>query len=44
MAIEGGVILTVILGIIYFPLILKQPKYQVRDEFNEPTTVRQVSM
>lgn len=44
LAIEGGVVLTVILGVIYFPLILKRPNYQVRDEFSNPVAVRQVSV
>lgn len=44
LAIEGGVILTVILGLIYFPLILKRPNYQVRDNTSNPVAVRQVSV
>ncbi|MDR3163810.1 MAG: prolipoprotein diacylglyceryl transferase [Mycoplasmataceae bacterium] len=43
MAIEGAVILTVILGLCWFPYILRKPKYQVRDIFSEPVAVRQVS-
>ncbi len=30
LAIQGGVILTTIVGLIYFPLVLKKPKYQIR--------------
>lgn len=44
LAIEGGVILTVILGLIYFPLVLKRPNYKVRDESSNPVAVRQVSV
>jgi phosphatidylglycerol:prolipoprotein diacylglycerol transferase len=44
MAVEWGVALTVILGLIYFPLVLRNPKFQVRDEMGEPVSVRQVSM
>jgi phosphatidylglycerol:prolipoprotein diacylglycerol transferase len=43
LAVQGGVILTVILGFIYFPLVLKLPKFQVRDELGKEPVVRKVS-
>ncbi len=44
LAIEGGVVLTVIVACIWFPYILKKPKYQIRDLQVKPEVVRQVSM
>lgn len=44
MAIEGGVVLTLIFGIIYFPLILKKTKYHIRDRFSQPIVIREVSV
>ncbi len=44
LAIEGGVVLTVIAACIWFPYILRKPKYQIRDLQVKPETVRQVSM
>ncbi|MDR0674740.1 MAG: prolipoprotein diacylglyceryl transferase [Mycoplasmataceae bacterium] len=43
LAIEGGVVLTVLLACWWFPFILKYPKYQVRDFSTKPNKVRQVS-
>lgn len=43
LAIEGGVVLTVLLACWWFPFILKYPKYQVRDFSTQPNKVRQVS-
>ncbi|MDR2568238.1 MAG: prolipoprotein diacylglyceryl transferase [Mycoplasmataceae bacterium] len=42
LAVEGGVVLTVIAAMIYFPLILRLPRYQIPDPFDKH--VRQVSM
>lgn len=44
LAIEGGVMLVVIEAIIYFPLILKKPKYQIRDLSTNPQTVKKISV
>ncbi|MDR0825991.1 MAG: prolipoprotein diacylglyceryl transferase [Mycoplasmataceae bacterium] len=44
LAIEGGVVFTVIVACIWFPFILKRPSYQIRDLGVEPNMVRQVSM
>lgn len=44
LAIEWGVTLTVIVGFIYFPLVLKKPKFKVRDEFGETPQVRRASV
>ena len=46
LAIQGGVVLTVIAALIFFPLILKSNKYKVRDIKTDPQDpqVRQVSM
>ncbi len=45
LAIEGGVVLTTILGLWWFPFILKNPKYQIRDVLTDPKqpAVRQIS-
>lgn len=45
LAIEGGVVFTLLLGLWWFPFILKYPKYQVRDQLTDPQhpMVRQVS-
>lgn len=45
LAIEWGVMLTVLAAFIYFPLILKLPRYRVRDAFGvEQQNVKKVSM
>ncbi|MDE5949820.1 MAG: prolipoprotein diacylglyceryl transferase, partial [Malacoplasma sp.] len=44
LAIEGGVALTVIAAFIYFPLILKKPKYHVKTKIGKEFFVKQVSM
>lgn len=44
LAIEWGVMLTVLAAFIYFPLILKLPKYRVKDEFGVKQEVKKVSM
>lgn len=44
LAIEWGVMLTVLAAFIYFPLILKLPRYRVRDQFGEKHDVKKVSM
>lgn len=43
LAIQGAVFGAVLLGIIYFPLVLKRPKFQVRDTFGEKPVIRRVS-
>lgn len=45
LAIQGGVVATVLLACIWFPLILKRPSFRVRDELaiHKPA-IRQVSM
>lgn len=43
MAIQGGVIFTTIAGLIFFPLILEKPKYQIRTNFNGKEYVKSVS-
>jgi len=44
LAIEWGVIFTVIAAFIYFPLVLKKAKFRVRDEFGPKPEVHKVSM
>ena len=46
LAIQGGVVLTVIAALIYFPLILRVNRYKVRDIKTDPENpqVRQISM
>lgn len=44
LAIEWGVMLTVIVAFIYFPLVLKRPSYKVRDYFATEQKVKRVSM
>ncbi|MCF0218058.1 MAG: prolipoprotein diacylglyceryl transferase [Malacoplasma sp.] len=44
LAIEGGVMLTVIAAFIYFPLVLKKPKYHVKTKIGDEFFVKQVSM
>lgn len=44
LAIEGGVLLTVIAALIYFPLVLKKPKYHVKTKIGKEVYVKQVSM
>ncbi len=44
LAIEWGVMLTVLVAFIYFPLVLKLPRYRVRDSFGETHEVKKVSM
>lgn len=44
MAIQGGVLFTVIAALIWFPLILKKPKYQVKTKIGNDFFVKQVSM
>ncbi len=44
LAIEGGVAFTILIALIWFPLILKRPSYFVRDELSTKLQVRQVSM
>lgn len=44
LAIEGGVLLTVIAGLIYFPLILKKPRFHVKTKLNDKFYVKQVSV
>lgn len=44
LAIEWGVMLTVLVAFIYFPLILKRPRYRVRDYFGKEEKVKRVSM
>lgn len=44
LAIEGGVMLTVVAALIYFPLILKKPKYHVKTKIGDEVFVKQVSM
>lgn len=44
LAIQGGVLFTVIAACIYFPLILKKPKYHIKTQVNKEFYVKQVSM
>ena len=46
LAIEGGVVFTVLAALIYFPLVLRSNKYKIRDIKTNPEDpqVRQVSM
>ena len=46
MAIEGGVVLTVLLACWWFPFILKRPSFQIRDlsKDNKDPVIRRVSM
>lgn len=44
LAIQGGVLFTVLAACIYFPLILKKPKYNVKTKIGEDLYVKQVSM
>lgn len=44
MSILYAVLGTVIVGMIYFPLILRHPKYMIRDESGEKPVVRRVSI
>lgn len=43
LAIQGGVVFGLITGIIYFPLVLRLPKYHVRVEVGDKVYVRQPS-
>ncbi len=43
LAIQGGVMLTTITGLIYFPLVLRKPKYQIRTMKDGIETVKPVS-
>lgn len=44
MAIQGGILFTVIAALIWFPLILKRPKYQVKTNIDNKYYIKQVSM
>ena len=44
LAIQGGVIFTLLAACIWFPYILRKPKYNVKTKFNNNFYVRQVSM
>lgn len=44
LAIQGGVLFTVIAACIYFPLVLKKPQYHVKTKIGEQLYVKQVSM
>lgn len=44
LAIEWGILFDIIAASIYFPLVLKRPRYKVRDEFGPQPAVRRVSM
>lgn len=43
LAIEWGVLFVVVAAFIYFPLILKLPRYRVKDEFNSDHQVKRIS-
>ncbi|MGL5630236.1 MAG: prolipoprotein diacylglyceryl transferase [Mycoplasmoidaceae bacterium] len=43
LAIEGGVMAALITGLIYFPLILKFPKYQVKTLYKDKYEIKQIS-
>lgn len=43
LAIEWGIIFVVIAGAIYFPLVLKLPRYRVKDEFKSDHQVKKIS-
>lgn len=44
LAIEWGVMLTILAAFIYFPLVLRLPSYRVRDVFSVEQQVKKVSM
>lgn len=44
MAIQGGVIFTVLAAFIYFPLILRKPKYFVKTKLQDKLFVKQISL
>lgn len=44
LAIQGGILFTVIAAVIYFPLILKKPKYNVKTQIGGNIYIREVSM
>lgn len=44
LAIQGGVLFTVLAAGIYFPLVLKKPKYHVKTKIGNDMYVKQVSM
>ena len=44
MAIQGAVVACIIAGLIYFPLMLRRPKYHVRVEENESIYIRKPSL
>ncbi len=44
LAIEWGVMLTVLVAFIYFPLVLRRPSYRVKDIFSKEQKVKRVSM
>lgn len=44
LAIQGGVMFTVVAACIWFPYILRKPKYNIKTKFNNNIYVRQVSM
>jgi phosphatidylglycerol:prolipoprotein diacylglycerol transferase len=44
LSIQYGVLFTAIVAVIYFSLVLRKPKYMVRDIFATPPIVKQVSM
>lgn len=44
LAIQGGIIFTMISALIYFPLILSKPKYQIRTKHEDQFYVRKISV
>lgn len=44
LAIQGGVVAVVIVSLIYFPLILRNPKYHVRVEINNKVYIQKPSL
>lgn len=44
LAVEWGVLFCFVAGLIYFPLVLKLPRYRVRDEFGPTPEVKRVSV
>ncbi|MEG1821049.1 MAG: prolipoprotein diacylglyceryl transferase [Malacoplasma sp.] len=44
LAIQGGIIFTIIAALIYFPLVLSKAKYQVKVQSNEEFFVRKISI
>jgi prolipoprotein diacylglyceryltransferase len=44
LSIQYGVLFCALTAVIYFAIVLRKPKYMVRDVFSKPETVKQVSI